>query len=73
MFKAVIVAQQSPQIRRLPPRTGAPSKLGADRLAFGFVQVDDLPLYEQDLQADLPTNIGPDQVGDCGGGGLVCS
>ena len=32
-------------------------KLGADRLAFDFVQIDDLPLYSQDLEAELPRSV----------------
>jgi chromate reductase, NAD(P)H dehydrogenase (quinone) len=33
------------------------SKLGADKLAFSFVQIDDLPIYNQDLEADLPKSV----------------
>ena len=32
-------------------------KLGEDRLAFTFVEIADLPLYSQDLEADLPTSV----------------
>jgi chromate reductase len=28
--------------------------LGAQKLAFSFVQIDDLPLYNQDLEGELP-------------------
>ena len=29
------------------------AKLGADKLAVSFIQIDDLPLYNQDLEAEL--------------------
>jgi chromate reductase, NAD(P)H dehydrogenase (quinone) len=31
--------------------------LGADKFAFSFVQIDDLPLYNQDLEAELPKSV----------------
>jgi chromate reductase, NAD(P)H dehydrogenase (quinone) len=40
--------------RRLAQALG---KLGADRFAFSFAQIDDLPLYNQDLEADLPNSV----------------
>jgi chromate reductase, NAD(P)H dehydrogenase (quinone) len=40
--------------RRLAQALG---KLGADKLAFSFVQIDDLPLYNQDLEAELPKSV----------------
>jgi len=33
------------------------AKLGEDNLAFNFVQIDDLPLYNQDLEAELPKSV----------------
>ncbi len=33
------------------------AKLGADKIAFSFIQIDDLPLYNQDLEAELPKNV----------------
>ena len=33
------------------------ARLGADRFAARFVQIDDLPLYNQDLEAVLPKNV----------------
>ncbi len=33
------------------------AKLGEDKLAFNFVQIDDLPLYNQDLEAELPKSV----------------
>ena len=33
------------------------SKLAAERLAFRFVALDDLPLYNQDLEAELPQSV----------------
>jgi chromate reductase len=33
------------------------AKLGGDELAFSFVQIDDLPLYNQDLEAELPNSV----------------
>ena len=33
------------------------AKLGADKFAFKFVQIDDLPMYNQDHEADLPANV----------------
>src|SRR5260370_10421138 len=34
------------------------TKLGADKFAFSFVQIDDLPLYNQDLEGELPNTAG---------------
>jgi chromate reductase len=33
------------------------AKLGEDRLDFTFVEIGDLPLYNQDLEADLPAAV----------------
>jgi chromate reductase len=33
------------------------AKLGAEQFAFNFVQIDDLPLYNQDHEAELPKNV----------------
>src|SRR5262249_53019551 len=33
------------------------TRLDADKLAFSFVQIDDLPLYNQDLEAELPKSV----------------
>jgi len=33
------------------------TKLSADKFAFSFVQIDDLPLYNQDLEAELPKSV----------------
>src|SRR5690349_8302917 len=33
-------------------------KLRSDRLAFQFVQIDDLPIYNQDDEANLPASVG---------------
>lgn len=33
------------------------AKLGEDRLDFTFVEIGDLPLYNQDLEADLPAPV----------------
>jgi chromate reductase len=33
------------------------AKLGADKITFSFVQIDDLPLYNQDLEAELPNGV----------------
>ncbi len=33
------------------------ARLGADKFAFSFIQVDDLPLYNQDLEAELPKSV----------------
>src|SRR5215467_136942 len=33
------------------------ARLGADKFAFSFVQIDDLPLYNQDLEAELPRSV----------------
>src|SRR6266852_4157842 len=32
-------------------------KLAGDKLAFSFVQITDLPLYNQDLEAELPKSV----------------
>jgi chromate reductase len=34
------------------------ARLGAGKLAFSFVRLDDLPLYNQDLESPLPENVG---------------
>jgi chromate reductase, NAD(P)H dehydrogenase (quinone) len=36
---------------------GALAKLDGDRLSFDFVRIDDLPLYNQDLEAELPATV----------------
>ena len=33
------------------------TKLGADKFAFSIVQIDDLPIYNQDLEAELPKSV----------------
>jgi chromate reductase, NAD(P)H dehydrogenase (quinone) len=33
------------------------AKLGGDKFTFSFVQIDDLPLYNQDLEAELPNSV----------------
>ena len=33
------------------------ARLGADRLAFNFVSIGDLPLYNQDLEDELPKSV----------------
>jgi chromate reductase, NAD(P)H dehydrogenase (quinone) len=33
------------------------AKLGAEQLAFHFVAIDDLPLYSQDLEGELPKSV----------------
>ena len=33
------------------------TKLGAEQLAFHFVAIDDLPLYNQDLEGELPRSV----------------
>jgi chromate reductase len=43
------------------------TKLGADKFAFSFIQIDDLPLYNQDLEAELPNTVARFKVRDCGG------
>src|SRR5215813_8797112 len=35
------------------------ARLGADKFAFSFIQIDDLPLYNQDLEAELPKSVAP--------------
>jgi chromate reductase len=32
-------------------------KLAGEKLAFSFVQIDDLPLYNQDLEGELPKSV----------------
>jgi chromate reductase len=36
---------------------GALARLGEAKLAFTFLRIDDLPLYSQDLEADLPASV----------------
>jgi chromate reductase len=33
------------------------AKLGGDKFTFSFVQIDDLPLYNQDIEAELPNSV----------------
>jgi chromate reductase, NAD(P)H dehydrogenase (quinone) len=33
------------------------ARLGEDQFAFSFVRIDDLPLYNQDLEAELPQSV----------------
>src|SRR5689334_1777572 len=33
------------------------AKLEADRLDFGWIQIDDLPMYNQDLESDRPPTV----------------
>jgi chromate reductase len=33
------------------------ARLGEDRFSFRFVQIDDLPLYNQDLESPLPASV----------------
>jgi chromate reductase, NAD(P)H dehydrogenase (quinone) len=33
------------------------ARLGENKLPFSFVQIDDLPLYSQDLEAELPKSV----------------
>ncbi len=33
------------------------AKLGADKFAFSFIQIDDLPLYNQDQETELPKSV----------------
>jgi chromate reductase, NAD(P)H dehydrogenase (quinone) len=33
------------------------ARLGEDKFAFSFVRIDDLPLYNQDLEAELPKSV----------------
>lgn len=33
------------------------TRLGADKFAFSFIQIDDLPLYNQDLESELPKSV----------------
>ena len=43
------------------------AKLAPDRLAFHFVQIGDLPIYNQDDEGNLPASVSPLQGGDRGG------
>ncbi len=33
------------------------AKLGVDNFAFDFIQIDDLPIYNQDLEPELPKSV----------------
>jgi len=33
------------------------ARLGADKFSFSFIQIDDLPLYNQDLEGELPKSV----------------
>jgi chromate reductase, NAD(P)H dehydrogenase (quinone) len=37
--------------------TQAPTRLAADKLTGTFVQIDDLPIYNQDLESPLPKSV----------------
>ncbi len=36
---------------------GALAKLGGDSARFSFVQIDDLPMFNQDMETDLPASV----------------
>ena len=45
------------------------ARLGGDRFSFQFVQIDDLPLYNQDLESPLPASVArfKSQIADADG------
>src|SRR5262249_2784163 len=47
------------------------AKLGGDKFSFGFVQIDDLPLYNQDLEAELPKTVARFKSGVAAADGLL--
>ncbi len=51
MFKVAVIVGSNRRESLQMQLAQALSKPGADRFAFGFVQIDALPLYNQDPQA----------------------
>ncbi len=56
-FKVAVVvgSNRSESINRKLAQ--ALAKLGEDKIEFSFVKIDDLPLYGQDLEAELPRTV----------------
>ena len=48
-------------------------KLGAPNVEFKFVRIDDLPLYNQDDEGNLPPSVVALQIRDRGGRRRCCS
>lgn len=57
MFKIAVVVGSNRRESLNRKLAQALAKLGGDKFAFNFVQIDDLPLYNQDLEAELPNAV----------------
>jgi chromate reductase len=47
------------------------AKLGGDKFTFSFVQIDDLPLHDQDIEAELPKSVARLKAEISSAGGLL--
>src|ERR1041384_8140174 len=56
-FKIAIVVGSSRRESINRKLAQALAKLGSDRLSFRFAQIDDLPLYNQDNEGNLPAEV----------------
>jgi chromate reductase len=56
-FKIAIVVGSSRRESINRKLAQALAKLGSDRLSFRFAQIDDLPLYNQDNEGNLPASV----------------
>jgi chromate reductase len=56
-FKVAVVVGSNRRDSLNRKLAGAIAKLGEAKLSFTFVRIDDLPLYSQDLEADLPASV----------------
>jgi chromate reductase, NAD(P)H dehydrogenase (quinone) len=57
MFKIAVVVGSNRRESLNRKLAQALAKLGEDKFAFSFVQIDDLPIYNQDHEAELPNSV----------------
>jgi chromate reductase, NAD(P)H dehydrogenase (quinone) len=56
-FKVAVVVGSTRRDSLNRKLAGALARLGEAKLSFTFVRIDDLPLYSQDLEPDLPASV----------------
>jgi chromate reductase, NAD(P)H dehydrogenase (quinone) len=56
-FKVAVVVGSNRRDSLNRKLAGALARLGEAKLSFTFVRIDDLPLYSQDLEPDLPASV----------------
>jgi chromate reductase, NAD(P)H dehydrogenase (quinone) len=56
-FKVVVVVGSNRRESVNRKLAHALAQLGADKFAASFVQIDDLPIYNQDLEGELPKSV----------------